>query len=61
MTPQCFAVGQEVKVHPASDMWMRGYMHGRVAKAGRKYVHVRMYRNERIIKMNPNNLIKVEM
>lgn len=33
-------VGQRVKLHPATDWWMRGAATGTVAKVGRKLVHV---------------------
>lgn len=35
-------VGQRVKLHPATDWWMRGARYGTIERVGRKLVHVRL-------------------
>lgn len=35
-------VGKSVKLHPATDWWMRGATTGTIVKVGRKLVHVRL-------------------
>lgn len=35
-------VGKAVKLHPATDWWMRGATTGTIVKVGRKLVHVRL-------------------
>ncbi len=35
-------VGTRVKLHPATDWWMRGARYGVVTKIGRKLIHVRL-------------------
>lgn len=38
-----FAENMNVQTHPATDAYMRGLVHGSVAKVGRKYVHVTFF------------------
>jgi hypothetical protein len=35
-------IGDHVKLHPATDWWMRGATTGKVVKIGRKWVHVQL-------------------
>lgn len=34
-------VGDDVKIHPATDWFMQGVKYGTVTKIGRKYIHVK--------------------
>lgn len=38
-----FSLGQDVAIHPAHDLYMRGIRHAKVVKVGRKYIHVAPY------------------
>jgi hypothetical protein len=37
-----FEVADRVRLHPATDWWMRGATHGCVRKVGRKWIHVQL-------------------
>lgn len=49
-------VGSRVQLHPATDAWMQGDKYGEVVKVGTKYVHVRMDRSGRVLKVTPRNI-----
>lgn len=40
METKDFIVGQAVKLHPATDLFMRGVRYGQVVKVGRLYVYI---------------------
>ena len=44
-TPDYFAKGERVELHPATDAWMMGDRFGNVTHIGRKLVHVKMDRS----------------
>lgn len=50
------AAEQRVELHPATDAWMRGDRYGIVVKTGRKYVHVRMDRSGRVLRVPADRL-----
>lgn len=50
-TPSRFKPGAIVWVHPATDTFMRGDVTGVVASTGRKWVHVRMTRSGRMMRI----------
>ena len=55
-----FAVGEWVRISPATDTWMRGIRYGRVTKVGNKWVHVEGYtplgKPFRVIRFSPSLL-----
>ena len=51
--------GDRVQAHPATDCWMSGDMYGVVVKIGRKYVHVKMDRSQRVRLFGPTLLMPV--
>ena len=57
VTSKDFSPGQHVQLHPATDAWMQGDRHGQVSSIGRTYVHVRMDRSGRVLKVLPENLL----
>lgn len=48
-----------VEAHPATDAWMQGDRYGTVTKVGRKWVHVRMRRSDKVRKFLPGDLLEV--
>jgi hypothetical protein len=54
-----FRVGDRVQLHPATDAWMMGDMYGTVIKLGRKLLHVRMDRSDKIRKVHPVNIVTI--
>lgn len=42
---------RRVELMPHTDLWMSGDRFGTVVKYGRKYLHVRMDRSQRVIKL----------
>jgi hypothetical protein len=38
-------VNQEVRIHPATDLFMRGVTHANVTKIGRKWIHLLHWRS----------------
>ncbi len=50
-------VGERVQAHPATDVWMRGARFGTVRKVGRKWVHVKLDKLDRIVKFSPDLLM----
>ena len=55
-TLHSFKVGQSVRIHPASDWFMRGETGGVVTVIGSKWVHVKLDRSRKLVKFNPRNL-----
>ena len=53
------AIGDRVELHPATDAWMFGDRFGEVATIGRKYVHVKMDRSGRTLRVAPHNIARV--
>lgn len=54
------SVGQDVEIHPASDLFMQGVRHGRIEKVGTVHVHVKatgVVGNGKVFKLSPNNVI----
>ncbi len=51
-----FRLGQRVMLHPATDLWMRGARFGTIAKAGRKYVHIKLDALSRPVRVAPDNI-----
>ena len=51
---------KRVQLHPATDFWMQGDRYGDVVKVGRKYVHVKLDRSERTVRVLAQNLIPIE-
>jgi hypothetical protein len=49
-------LGDRVQLHPATDLWMRGAKYGTVVKFGRKYLHIQLDINDKIVKMLPTNV-----
>lgn len=52
-------IGDRVQLHPATDAWMMGDRYGVVAKIGRLYVHVRMDRSGRTLRVHPDNVTDI--
>ncbi len=50
-------IGSRVQLHPATDAWMSGDRYGEVAKIGRKWIHVKMDRSGRTLKVDFENII----
>ena len=50
---QGLAVGDRVKIHPATDLFMRGERYATIEKVGRKWVHVRGHWSNRVFKLAP--------
>jgi len=38
MNPQDLTIGQSVRIHPATDLFMKGVVHAQVIRVGREYV-----------------------
>ena len=55
-TNENYLVGKRVELHPATDAWMRGDRYGEVVKVTPKYVHVKMDRSGRTLKVSPDNI-----
>lgn len=55
-------VGERVKIHPATDLFMMGVTYATVVKVGRKYVHVKAddYRGGRVYKLTPLNILPLD-
>lgn len=51
-----FPIGQRVEAHPGCDCWIMGDRFGTVVKNGRKYVHVKMDRSQRVRKFTPDRI-----
>jgi hypothetical protein len=51
-----FTTGQAVKIHPGTDLWMRGGRTGRVDKISTKWVHVRLDFFNKVVKVAPHLL-----
>lgn len=58
LTVKSFVVGDSVKIHPASDLFMRGVRYATVEKVGRKYIHIFHEWSNRRFKVLPENLLK---
>jgi hypothetical protein len=56
MSPKAFKVGQRVRMHPATDWFIRGAVYGDVVRVGRKYVHVKLDKWPRPIRVSPANV-----
>jgi hypothetical protein len=54
-----FKVGQRVELSPATDAWMMGDRFGEIVKIGRAYLHVRMDRSGRTLRISPANIHKI--
>lgn len=52
-----FTVGARVQLHPATDLWMRGARFGEIVKVGRKWLHVKVDRTGKVVKLSPSNVI----
>lgn len=53
-----FTVGQDVKLHPASDLWMRGATQGTIERVGRKWLHVRTWPADgKVHRVSPRNIL----
>ena len=54
-------VGDRVKIHPATDLWMRGVRFARVVKITARYVHVKAlgwpHLSERVIRLAHDNVL----
>jgi hypothetical protein len=48
-----YPTGQRVELHPGTDAWISGDRYGTVEKIGSKYLHVRMDRSGRLLKVTP--------
>lgn len=57
-TVKSFAVGDSVKIDPASDLFMRGVVYATVEKVGRKYIHIFHAWSGRRFKVHPRLLMK---
>ena len=42
------SVGNRVAISPSTDLWMRGERYGEVVKIGRKFIHVKGDRTQRV-------------
>lgn len=51
--------GDRIRVHPASDWFMRGVKYATVAIVGRKWIHVTSDAGHRI-KLSPANVMPLE-
>jgi hypothetical protein len=56
-TTKDYAKGARVQAHPATDTWMRGDRYGTVVSVGKRLIHVRMDRSNRVVKFTPDNLL----
>jgi hypothetical protein len=54
-----FKIGERVQLHPATDRWMRGDRYGTVVYVGRLWVKVSMVRSGQVIRVKPEDLIKL--
>lgn len=52
-------VGERVELHPGTDLWMRNARYGEVVKVGRKWVHVKLDKLARPVKVCPTLLMPV--
>lgn len=55
-TPRASWLNQRVQLHPGTDAWMQGDRFGLVVKIGRKYLHVKMDRSGRTLKVTPESV-----
>jgi hypothetical protein len=57
-----FMIGERIKIHPATDLFMMGIRYATVAKIGRKYIHVKAddYLGGRTYKLIPANVLKLD-
>jgi hypothetical protein len=54
-----YLIGKRVELHPATDAWMMGDRYGEVVKVGTKYVHVKMDRSGRTLKVTDDLIGRV--
>lgn len=54
-----FQPGQRIKMHPCTDLFMRGAVWGDVVSVGRKYVTVQLDELRKRVKVHPSNLLTV--
>lgn len=38
-----FRIGQQVRIHPATDLFMKGVTYATIVKLGRKWIHLHHY------------------
>lgn len=55
-----FRIDQRVQLHPATDLWMRGARYGTVRRIGRKHVHVHVDAINRVVRVDPRNLLPAD-
>ena len=53
-------VGKRVQAQPSTDSFMMGDRYGTVIRVGRKWIHVRMDRSNKVRKFTPGNLTSAE-
>jgi hypothetical protein len=53
------SIDDRVELHPATDAWMFGDRYGVVVTIGRKYVHVKMDRSGRTLRLVPTNVLRI--
>ena len=46
-------MGYRVQLHPGTDAWMRGDRYGEVVKLGKRYLHVKMDKSGRTLRVPP--------
>lgn len=51
--------GDRVEVSPSTDAWIFGDRYGEIVKVGRKYLHVKMDRSGRTLKVPPDLIYRV--
>lgn len=56
-TIKSFTEGQSIKIHPASDLFMKGVHYATVKKVGREYVHIFHAWSGRNFKVLPKDLL----
>lgn len=52
-----FNIGDRVRSHPATDVWMIGDRYGTVEKVGHRYVHIKFDASGKIRRMVPENIL----
>ena len=55
-----FRIGDRVELAPHLDAWMAGDRYGEIEKGGLFFLHVRMDKIKKLLKVVPENLTRIE-
>lgn len=53
-----FVPGTRIELHPGTDQWIMGDRFGEITYIGRSYLHVKMDRSGRTLKVPPEHVMR---